>query len=222
MTARTRSSTPRRADRRTGEDRRPPSRVARRAEPAAASQRGRSARGEELIELAYRDVLANGLAGMSLRPLAKAVGSSPRVLLYLFGSKDNLVRALLARARADELEAIDAFRQGDGSADLNSAAGQVWAWLSAPEHRNLLTLWVEAYARSLVEPTGPWATFARQTVEDWLDLLASCQPPDQRRTAGGAADRTVVLALLRGALLDLLATGDLKRTTRAVTSQLDT
>ncbi len=47
---------------------------------------------------------------MSLRPLAAAIGSSPRVLLYLFGSKEGLTRALLARARADELEALAALR----------------------------------------------------------------------------------------------------------------
>jgi AcrR family transcriptional regulator len=158
---------------------------------------------------------------MSLRPLAKTIGSSPRVLLFLFGSKDDLVRALLARARADELRAIDAFRRESRSVDLRTAAEQVWAWLAAPEHRSLLTLWVEAYARSLIDPSGPWAGFARQTVEDWLELLGSCQVPATRRSVAGAAERTMILALLRGALLDLLATGDAKRITRAVTSQLD-
>lgn len=50
------------------------------------------------LEAAYRYVLEHGLMDMSLRPLVAAIGSSPRVLLYLFGSKDGLVRALLARA----------------------------------------------------------------------------------------------------------------------------
>jgi AcrR family transcriptional regulator len=189
--------------------------------PAAVTPRGHSPRREELIELAYRHVLKHGLADMSLRPLAKTVGSSPRVLLFLFGSKDDLVRALLARARADELRAIDAFHQDSHSVDVSTAAAQVWDWLAAPEHRSLLTLWVEAYARSLVDPSGPWEGFARQTVDDWLELLGSCQVPGRRRSAAGAAERTMILALLRGALLDLLATGDVKRTTRAVTCQLD-
>jgi AcrR family transcriptional regulator len=189
--------------------------------PAAVTPLGHSTRREELTELAYRHVLAHGLADMSLRPLAKAIGSSPRVLLFLFGSKDDLVRTLLARARADELRAIDAFRHDDRSVDLCTAAAQVWEWLAGPEHRNLLTLWVEAYARSLVDPNGPWAGFARETVEDWLELLASCQVPGRRRSAAGAAERTLILAVLRGALLDLLATGDVKRTTRAVTAQLE-
>ena len=75
----------------------------------AAAGRAPSARQDELLELAYRYVLAHGLADMSLRPLAKAIGSSPRVLLFLYGSKDNLIRALLERARSDELAAVAAF-----------------------------------------------------------------------------------------------------------------
>jgi AcrR family transcriptional regulator len=183
---------------------------------AAAADRAPSARQDELLELAYRYVLSHGLADMSLRPLAKAIGSSPRVLLYLYGSKDALIRALLDRARSDELAAIDAFREVGSAAGLPNSARQVWEWLSAPGHRLLLGLWVEAYGRSLVDPAGPWAGFAAQTVQDWLGLLASQQPPGRQRSPAGAAERTAVLALLRGAMLDLLATGDLARTTESV------
>jgi hypothetical protein len=80
----------------------------------------------------------------------------------------------------------------------------------------LLTLWAEGYTRSLVHPAGPWADFAQRTVNDWLDILAAAQPARLRRTARGAAERTLLLAVLRGALLDLLATGDVARTTAAV------
>ncbi|HTT00165.1 MAG TPA: TetR/AcrR family transcriptional regulator [Streptosporangiaceae bacterium] len=179
-----------------------------------------SARQDELLELAYQYVLVNGLAEMSLRPLARAIGSSPRVLLFLYGSKDNLIRALLGRARADELAAVGAFRAEHSDAGLIDSAHQVWQWLSADGHRHLLGLWVEAYARSLVDPAGPWAGFAAQTVQDWLGLLAERQPPARRRTRAGAAERTAVLAVLRGAMLDLLATGDAGRTTGSVTLAL--
>jgi AcrR family transcriptional regulator len=181
-----------------------------------AAGRAPSARQDELLELAYRYVLDHGLADMSLRPLARAIGSSPRVLLFLYGSKDNLIRALLGRARSDELAAIEAFREAGRPAGLTDPARQVWGWLSAPGHRHLLGLWVEAYARSLVDPGGPWGHFAAQTVQDWLGLLADRQPPARRRSRAGAAERTAVLAVLRGAMLDLLATGDADRTTRSV------
>lgn len=185
-------------------------------EAVTAASLAPSARRDELLERAYAYVLEHGLADLSLRPLAAAAGSSPGVLMFLFGSKDGLVRALLARARSDELALLSAVRVTGEPPGLAAVGRQVWAWLAAGEHRALLVLWVEAYARSLVDPQGPWASFARGTVEDWLEVLAGAQPPPERASEAGAARRTLVLAVLRGALLDLLATGDVDRTTAAV------
>lgn len=179
-----------------------------------------SARKLELLDAAYAYLLRNGWSGLSLRPLAAAIGSSPRVLLYLFDSKDGLIRALLDRARADELallERIDPHADGG----LTEATGRIWTWLSDPTHRAVLALWAEAYARSLIDTDGPWTGFAESTVNDWLALLAQAQPARERRTAAGRNRRTLALAVLRGALLDLLATGDRTRVTRAVELQLE-
>lgn len=179
-----------------------------------------SARRNELLEAAYRYALTHGLADLSLRPLAEAVGSSPRVLLFLFESKDGLLRALLARARADELALLDRVGQPDRPAGLAPAVERVWTWLAAKEHRPLLRLWAEAYARSLTHPEGAWAGFARATVDDSLGVLAGFQAPSERDSEDGAVRRTLALAVLRGALLDLLATDDEERLTAAVAHQL--
>ncbi|MFC0505499.1 TetR/AcrR family transcriptional regulator [Micromonospora costi] len=181
--------------------------------------RAPSARRDELLESAYRYVLRSGLAELSLRPLATAIGSSPRVLLFLFGSKDGLIRELLARARSDELALLDRVRADSAGSDPATVTRATWRWLVDPAHRPLLTLWLEAYARSLVDPGGPWTGFARQTVDDWLGVLAG--PTTPRRSDRGPAGHTLTLAVLRGALLDLLATGDADRTTAAVEEHLD-
>ncbi|MFI5961153.1 TetR family transcriptional regulator [Streptomyces asoensis] len=180
-----------------------------------------SARQTHLLEAAYAYALTHGLADLSLRPLAEAIGSSTRVLMFLFGNKDGLVRALLERARTDELTLLARLRRADRPVGLVPAAELVWAWLAAAEHRPLLRLWAEAYARSLVEPGGPWAGFARATVDDWLDVLAACQPRPERDGPDGAVRRTLALAVLRGALLDLLATDDEQRVTAAVHRHLE-
>lgn len=175
-----------------------------------------SARKTELLEASYQYALRAGLADLSLRPLATAIGSSPGVLIFLFGSKEGLVRALLARARQDELALLADVGQGD----LATVARQVWRWLAVEEHRPLLRLWLQAYALSVADPEGPWAGFAQATVTDWLSVLATAQPLRSRHSKAGAAQRTLVLAILRGALLDLLATDDVERTTAAVRLQL--
>ena len=180
-----------------------------------------SPRKRELLTAAYGYALSNGLADFALRPMAKAIGTSPRVLLFLFGSKDGLTRALLARARQDELAALATLRASQGQPGLADTGREIWAWLVAPPHRALLSLWLEGYARSLLGESGPWERFAAETVDDWLALLASRQPANRRRSKQGEADRTLLLAVLRGAMLDVLATGDTDRVTRAVEHYLD-
>ncbi len=176
-----------------------------------------SPRRDEILELAYRYALEHGVADLSLRPLAAAVGSSPRVLLFLFGNKAGLVQALLARAREDELALLDRARSMAARPPENggplAVTAEVWAWLAADEHRSLLKLWVEGYARSLIEPDGPWGGFAAATVADWLEVLGEATPD--------TVLRTLLLAVLRGAMLDLLATGDVERVSGAVSRQLE-
>ncbi|CAM5670851.1 hypothetical protein SAVIM338S_07025 [Streptomyces avidinii] len=186
------------------------------------SQRADSARKHQLLELAYAHVLDHGLADMSLRPLAEAIGSSPRVLLFLFGSKDALVQALLARARQDEMGMLEAVHQALPEHGLARTGELVWGWLADPGHRKVLTLWAEGYSRSLTGGAGPWAGFAERTVSDWLEVFAAAQQPSHRDTPEGLAERTLLLAVLRGALLDLLASGDAARTTAAVSVHLRT
>jgi AcrR family transcriptional regulator len=162
-----------------------------------------SARQEELLDLAYAYVLEHGIGDLSLRPLAAAIGSSPRVLLFLFGSKDGLIRALLARGRVEQLALVEHVR----SQRPDNVAVALWEWTTDPRQRPLLTLWLEAYTRSVTDPTGPWSGFATQTIADWLTVLAEAQPK---------SDPTATLVILRGGMLDLLATGDTPRVTAAV------
>ena len=75
------------------------------------------------------------------------------------------MRALLARARADELAILDGVPSGQGD-QLADVTERVWSWLVRPEHRALLALWVEAYARSVVDPDGPWSGSAEGTVAE--------------------------------------------------------
>lgn len=168
-----------------------------------------SARRQELLDAAYRYVLANGITGVSLRPLAAHTGSSTGVLLYLFGSKDGLVREILARARAEQRTMVRGVLADAGTQDDPlPGADALWAWLGAPEQRAVLRLFFEAYSLSLHPEPGPWEGFAQDSVDEWLELLDEMAPSADH-------SRTLHLAVLRGLLLDLLATGATERVTAA-------
>jgi AcrR family transcriptional regulator len=145
---------------------------------------------------------------MSLRPLAAASGTSPRVLLYLFGSKDDLIREILARSRQEELELVaTVLAEADGSADsFPMLVARLWKYLSDPRQRGTIRLFLEAYATSLRPEPGPWEGFATESITDWIAVLVGAQPDLPRAHAERVATGT--LALLRGLLLDLLARDD--------------
>jgi AcrR family transcriptional regulator len=173
-----------------------------------------SPRRAELLSACYGYVLEHGLAGLSLRPLAAATGTSPRVLLYLFGSKEQLVRELLARARHEQVSLVTDLLDPDipdgGFEQLTDA---LWELLSSPGQRPMVRLTYEAYLRSVSRDPGPWQGFAAETARDYLELLVRAQPG----TPPGQAEATAAgtLALIRGLLLDLLADGDTDRVAAA-------
>ncbi|WP_327366104.1 TetR/AcrR family transcriptional regulator [Streptomyces sp. NBC_01217] len=181
-----------------------------------SSKRRSTGREEELIEAAYRHVAERGISRLSLRPLAESIGSSPGVLIFLFGSKDGVIRAILARARRDELAMLAQLRENARDATLIDVARALWAWLSAPGHRPVLRLWVESYGQSLVDTEGPWAGFAQATVNDWLGILSDLPTDVQPEAVDAPARCSAVLAALRGCLIDLLATGDEERIEQTV------
>lgn len=173
-----------------------------------------SSRRAELFDASYAYVLDHGLNGLSLRPLAAAIGSSPRVLLYLFGSKENLLRELLARARREHIAQVTSALKTAGRIDeFETFAARLWNWISAPEQRAMVRLTYEAFMLSLNREPGPWAGFAGESAQDWLDLLINAQPHVPRAVAQARATRA--LATIRGLLIDLLACGDSERVTAA-------
>jgi AcrR family transcriptional regulator len=169
-----------------------------------------SPRRAELLSACYGYLLEHGLAGLSLRPLAAATGTSPRVLLYLFGSKEHLVRELLARARHEQINLVTGLLDPDIPDDgFEALADRLWNLLSSPGQRPVVRLTYEAFLRSVSRDPGPWEGFAAETARDYLELLIKAQPGTHPAHAEATATRT--LALIRGLLLDLLANGDTDR-----------
>ncbi|MFD5467383.1 TetR/AcrR family transcriptional regulator [Kitasatospora sp. NPDC127059] len=150
---------------------------------------------EDLLAATVRYVAEHNASDLSLRPPAAAIGTSPRVLLYLFGSKEDLVREVLAAGRAEQLALLERSEQEGGTA--RETLELLWAWLADPGRRGALRLFFEGYVRAFGR-AEPWLDFGTASLEEWL-------PPLERVLDGTRANATVVLAVLRGLLLDLLA-----------------
>ena len=184
---------------------------------------GRTANPERPTELLDRtaDYFATqGVAELSLRPLSKAVGSSPRVLLYYFGSKEELVLKAVARLRErqrvtyEQMKALEYQTPGE-------ACRAIWQHMSSPENARLFAISLEIFTLALRERQR-FADYLQGSIEDWLGFLA---PPLTQKGYGEAEARayaTVVVAGFRGFLLDYCATQDRQRVDRAVELWLPT
>ena len=165
----------------------------------------------ELRDAIVQYLIRHGLAGLSLRPLAKALGCTPRVLLYHFGSKEKMVIEVLAQIRDRQRTAYDRVQ----AASFAEACKTVWKRMSAPDSEPFFRLFFETYGMALRQPRL-YKVFLRDTIEYWLRDIADplCREGYDRREARALA--TIVLAGLRGFMLDFCTTHDRKRLNRAV------
>jgi AcrR family transcriptional regulator len=168
-------------------------------------------RPEELRNAVVQYLIQHGLADLSLRPLARALGCTPRVLLYHFGSKEKMVIEVVAQARRRQRAAFDQAEKPTFAQTYEN----IWKQISAPDSEPLFRLFFEIYGIALRHPRL-YKDFLRATIEDWLpaiagDLRRAGHPPSEARALA-----TVVLAAFRGLMLDFCASHDRKRLDRAV------
>jgi len=176
------------------------------------------ARRNELLDAVAEYLLQHGLVDLSLRPLARAIETSPRMLLYHFGSKERLVVAALTRAREREMRLFSEWAPNMG-ADENpeQLARRAWAWMSDPATEPFMRLFFEVYGIALQQPAR-YAGFLDHAVEDWLTALTEGLEDAGVDRAAARRAATLIVALTRGLLLDLLATGDRERIDAAIDS----
>jgi AcrR family transcriptional regulator len=170
---------------------------------------------ERLLAAAVDQAMRGGIADQSLRELAAAIGTSHRMLLYHFGSREGLLTAV-ARA-VEEAQRAVVSEQGITS----DGARRLWQHFSDPRLWPAERLFFELYAHALLGRAGTEG-FLDNATEPWIRAIT---PAIARET--GLDDKTaraearLAVAVTRGLLLDLLATGDRDAVTEAFERYLD-
>ena len=154
-------------------------------------------RRREVLDALIDAVAEGGIGDRSLRDIAEAAGTSHRMLLHHFGSRDELLVTVV-----EEVERRQTGMLADLPDDPADAVAATWADVSRPELRPLERLFFECYARA-AQGEEPFSRMLPGAVDGWLDEV-------DRRT-GGTVDPALArlgLAVSRGLLLDLVATDD--------------
>ena len=163
---------------------------------------------ERLLDAAVRHALDAGIADLSLRQLAAAIGTSHRMLLYHFGSREGLLVAVTQAVEEQQRAAL--LDSGVGPQN----ARRSWERLSDPKLWPQERLFFELYAYALRGRPGTEG-FLDGIVESWVAPVTAAlvEAGADERTA--RADARLAVAVVRGLLLDLLATGDRAGVTEA-------
>ncbi|MEV0227337.1 TetR/AcrR family transcriptional regulator [Streptomyces sp. NPDC050704] len=161
---------------------------------------------ERLLDACADHALAHGLPDR-LEPLATATGTSARMLIYHFGTRDALLRAVLGHARQRQLDTFGDLLRARPDEPYTATLDRAWTSITGPDGRPYLRMFGQL--RESAEQRL-WPNFRRTATTDWLGPLE-----DGLRSIGRPDLATLVLAVIRGLLMDLDATGDTTRTDRA-------
>lgn len=154
-------------------------------------------RRRQLLDALVEEFAAGGVGDRSLRDVAAAVGTSHRMLLHHFGSREDLLVAIVEEVERRQMGLLPELPTNPAE-----SFAAMWADLRRPELRQLERLFFECYSRA-AQGEKPFTRMVPGAVDGWLSEVetASDVPYD-------AATARLGLAVTRGLLLDLVATED--------------
>jgi AcrR family transcriptional regulator len=163
---------------------------------------------DRLLAAAVEHALRNGIVDLSLRDIATAIGTSHRMLIYHFGSREGLLVAVVREVERQQRQTLPA---SDLSID---DARRLWDRLADPGLRGQERLFFEIYSHALLGRPGTEG-FLDEAVDGWLSPVIDAMTGAGIGRESARPLARLGLAVTRGLLLDLLATGDTAGTTQA-------
>lgn len=152
---------------------------------------------ESLLPLLMAHVLEHGMGQASLRPLAKAAGTSDRMLIYHFGSKEALIGELLGFIAGMYSAALDAALGSERPRTRQECVARILAEGSKPEMQAFVVLWWDIVAGAARGFPG-YREAAQAMMTKQLAWLEGQMPEDDPDPAGGA--RTL-MTMIEGTLM---------------------
>jgi len=170
-----------------------------------------SERRDELIARSLDYFLQHGVAELSLRPLARQIGTSARLIIYHFGSKDGLITAVMEEVRNDLQKSFAGIVTEIQKRSTVGIMLEFWNRMIDETHSGYVRLLFEVQVLAMQNPSK-YASYLGQTSSSWLDIIeSSLRPSEENRVIA-----TMCAAVIDGLLFEYLSTGDCQRTTKAL------
>jgi AcrR family transcriptional regulator len=183
--------------------------------PSSSNGGGR----ERLLAGAIEHVAEHGVGNLSLRGLAAALGTSHRMLIYHFGSRDGLLIEVIRAVEAEQRAALAQLLL-DPEASPAESMRRMWKRLADPALWPSERLFFEVYAQAL-QGSAHALPLLDGIVDLWVEPLARIAVAQGMPEAQARAEARLGVAVTRGLLLDLLATGDREAVDAAMERYID-
>lgn len=161
---------------------------------------------ERLLEAAIAHVAQHGVSDQSLRTIARALGTSHRMLIYHFGSKEGLLVEIVRAVEAQQRE-VFAELVADQDATARDLMLRMYERLIDPALQPMERLFFELYGQAL-QGRSHTAPLLEGIVESWIEPMAEIGRRQGMTPQSARANARLMIAVARGMLLDYLATGD--------------
>jgi AcrR family transcriptional regulator len=179
------------------------------ADKPPARAQANNLKAEELLGRIIEIVRSQGLASFSLDNLAPRLGTSSRMLVYYFGSKDELLGRIVYALRNDIVTQLE----NEPVGTITQAVDRWWNHYKANPAD--MQFFFHLTSRSFEEP-DKFEEFSSTAVGQWSTyFVRSLEGHVQTKQEAEAISR-LVLATLRGLMADLLITSDRRQAERAL------
>src|SRR5947207_7469691 len=162
---------------------------------------------DRLLAAAVDYVVSNGISNLSLRELAAAIGTSHRMLIYHFGSKEGLLVAVIRSAEAAQREFFGQVLRAQPELSPGDGIRLMWRRFTDPQFAPHERLFFEIYAQALQGRPGTTGLLD-DVVDAWIEPVAVYAIAHGVPAEAARADARLGVAVIRGFLLDLLATSN--------------
>ena len=165
----------------------------------------------ELLNAALKYLMSHGVANASLRPIAAELGTSPRILMFHFKSKEGLLQNVIEELNSRLQRSLESTLNHNPGPERVAPLKVFWQWATSKRNLPDLRLLYEVQIIALQNP-AQYGPYLKKASADWHDIAVQSMSGSLRNSSMA----TICLAVFDGLMLELMTTGEHRRLTEAL------
>jgi AcrR family transcriptional regulator len=170
-----------------------------------------SSRKIELLDAALKYLIEHGVANASLRPMAAELGTSPRILMFHFKSKEGLLQDVFEELQSRLQASLRAMAPSGSDSSRVPPLRRFWQWATSKENFPYFRLLYEAQIVALQNPQE-YGRYLRKASGDWQAAAFDLMSPSLKSKAMAS----LCIAVFDGLMLERMSGGDMRHLTETL------